>query len=147
MRSSDRKYRDPVRAFFNKLSMGDGCWEWQAQRDKKGYGRLTTGGKKVFAHRFSYELFVGPVGDLFVCHSCDNPSCVRPDHLFVGTHADNMADMRAKGRGHRRPSPALCPKGHDDWVVRPSRTRNFNRECRTCARERSKKSYAKLHRR
>jgi hypothetical protein len=141
-----QKFRDPVRSFFNKISMGAGCWEWQAQRDRKGYGRLSVGGRKVFAHRFAYELFVGPAGNLLVCHRCDNPRCVRPDHLFVGTHAENMADMRAKGRpGPRRPSPTLCRAGHDDWVIRHPKNRKFSRECRTCARERKRRSYAKLH--
>lgn len=142
MRSSSPRFYDPVRSFFHKISMGDGCWRWLANTDRRGYGHLTIKGKAVQAHRFAYELFVGPPGDLFVLHRCDNPACVRPDHLWLGTHADNMADMKTKNRAHRRPSPDLCPAGHDDWIVRASTTRTFRRRCRTCAREQNRRSYA-----
>lgn len=145
MRSYSPRFNDPVRSFFHKITMGDGCWEWTAGADRKGYGTITVGGRKVGAHRFSYRLFVGEPGELFVLHRCDNPICVRPDHLFLGTHADNMRDMRSKGRGHRRPSPERCPAGHDDWVIRYPKDRRFRRVCRTCAREQNRRSYARLH--
>lgn len=143
VRSSIPRFQDPARRFFHRLSMGDGCWEWLGRPDRRGYGEFTTGGKKVRAHRFSYHLFVGDPGALFVLHRCDNPLCVRPDHLFLGTHADNMADMRAKGRGYRRPSPERCPVGHSDWVTRYPKDRRFRRVCRTCARRQSRESYAR----
>lgn len=145
MPSSSPRFHDPIRAFFHKISMGNGCWEWQANADRRGYGHMTIKGKKVQAHRFSYELFVAPPGDLFVLHRCDNPPCVRPDHLWLGTNADNMADMRAKGRERAKPSPERCPAGHEDWVIRDSTDRNFRRRCRTCAREQNRRSYVKLH--
>lgn len=99
----------------DKVRVGDGCWEWTASTyPPYGYGMFsvqTSDGKwrPVRAHRASYELFVGDIPEgMFVCHSCDNPGCVKPSHLFIGSHEDNMADMFAKGRSKRgRPQPSV----------------------------------------
>lgn len=75
------------------------CWEWTAAKTKAGYGQLAIENVRIYAHRISYELHFGPVPDsLHVLHHCDNPGCVNPKHLFVGTDVDNVADMCAKGR-------------------------------------------------
>ena len=77
-----------------------GCWLWDGPYYRAGYGIFCCRGyAEKRAHRFFYEYYVGPIPDgLFVCHKCDVPSCVNPDHLFVGSNADNMADMVHKGR-------------------------------------------------
>ena len=75
-----------------------GCWLWTACVSEKGYGLFSIGSKRVRAHRVSYEIYVGAVGQMNVLHRCDTPSCVNPDHLFLGTSKDNSEDMVRKGR-------------------------------------------------
>lgn len=78
---------------------GDGCWVWTAGRTGAGYGQCSDGSRVLYTHRIAYELTYGPIPDgLHVLHSCDNPPCCRPDHLFLGTGSDNMRDAVAKGR-------------------------------------------------
>lgn len=79
-----------------------GCWELKRARDKFGYPRISYNNKSVLAHRLSYKLFNGPVNNMCVCHSCDNPGCVNPKHLWLGTHQDNMTDKVKKGRAKGR---------------------------------------------
>jgi hypothetical protein len=91
-----------------KRRAGQQCWEWKGALDRHGYGQVgwVEEGKPKHgsAHRLSYRTFVGPIpDDLFVCHRCDNRKCIKPDHLFLGTHRDNMADAMRKGRLVGRP--------------------------------------------
>jgi len=77
-----------------------GCWLWTSVLNQKGYGLLRVEGRFQRAHRVSYELFKEPIpNEMCVLHKCDTPSCVNPDHLFIGTQKDNMHDMHRKGRG------------------------------------------------
>ena len=80
------------------------CWEWQGVMHHSGYGCFKQAGKFVYSHIASYRAFNGPTDGKFVCHACDNPKCCHPRHLFLGTHQENMDDMKAKGRGRNQSS-------------------------------------------
>lgn len=98
----------PARRFWAKVETGPvSCWIWVGGRTR-GRGMLHVAGRHVQAHRFAYELFVGPIPrGLSVLHRCDVPACVNPQHLFLGTQADNIADMHAKGRAPRHTRPSV----------------------------------------
>jgi hypothetical protein len=87
-----------------------GCWEWQAAKSSFGHGRAKIGGKLYSPHRLAYEKRFGPIpAGKMVLHKCDNPSCVNPDHLFIGTARDNVRDMMSKGRAHWMKRPKSEP--------------------------------------
>lgn len=95
-------YDETVTAFWNKVAItadDNQCWEWLAGVDTWGYGRIRVNRRMESAHRFawSYPNYVIPDG-MKICHSCDNPKCCNPKHLFLGTNKDNMEDRNAKGR-------------------------------------------------
>jgi HNH endonuclease len=99
-----RRTRTVEDRFWAKVAKGgpQDCWTWTGCHDGYGYGHIRIEGHAVYAHRLSYELHHGPLPDgLYVCHNCptgDNPSCVNPAHLFLGTAKDNTQDMLSKGR-------------------------------------------------
>lgn len=108
-RQSQRLVRRPLdERFWEKVvTSPDSCWLWTGAQSPRGYGAFVVSrGDVRTASRVSWELVNGPIPDgLWVLHRCDNPPCVNPDHLFLGTHQDNMDDMAQKGRG-RKPREA-----------------------------------------
>jgi hypothetical protein len=129
--------------FWDHVEKSDGCWIWTGSRRAFGYGRTIVNGRPIAAHRAAWEQTHGPIPDgLLLLHTCDNPPCVRPDHMALGTQIDNLRDMTAKGRravGDRHPShlnPALRQGerhgGHllsesDVITIRNSTIRGFRR--------------------
>ena len=101
-------YRDTPKEVYDKrfwakiaIAGENECWLWRAGKSKRGYGVFSPG-KYVFAHRYMYELINGPItSDMCVCHTCDNPGCVNPAHLFLATSPQNTADKVAKNRQAR----------------------------------------------
>ena len=96
----DRMSSSGLARFWAKATRTDGCWIWTGARNPKGYGRFSLRGKTRRAHRVAWLATHGhwPPDSLMVCHSCDNPSCVRPDHLYLGTAATNQRDAAERGR-------------------------------------------------
>lgn len=121
-----------------------GCWLWTGIMTRDGYGKLVTdrGDTRTNsrAHRLSYELFHGPIPNgLVVCHHCDTPLCVNPQHLFIGTVGDNVRDAVKKRRMHEQ-KKTHCPRNHE-YTTENTRIQNSGRVCRTCERYRHSKEY------
>lgn len=107
------KNAKPIWQTFAEMTAAreNGCIEWTGYRDPKGYGRFTTLGGEALAHRTAYRLHYGAdAGEMHVLHRCDNPACVNPHHLFLGTNQDNVDDRTRKGR-----SAAMFGRDNPNW--------------------------------
>ena len=123
--------------FWAKVDQSGECWVWTGAKRSKGYGAFAyiKNGDVIHgrAHRYSYELHTGPIpAGLFVLHRCDNPACVRPDHLFLGTNQDNVTDMMRKGRhvagGTYAPGQYQRGEDHHNARLTPELVTNIRRE-------------------
>lgn len=124
-----------IARFESKFVRTKGCWLWTASTDYDGYGYFQLNRKAEKAHRVAYSLYVGiiPMG-LIVCHSCHNPSCVNPEHLYIGSYSDNAIDRRSIGRDHNA-NKTHCKRGHEYTEANTHVTAKGERQCRTCGRE------------
>ena len=126
------KILDHIEHFWNRVDKTSYCWIWTGAKKSTGYGKVKVNNRDWLAHRYSYYISTGiEPGNLLVCHHCDNPPCVRPNHLFLGTSSENALDSSRKGR-HHSIRKECCPKGHlysgNNLYLDP---RGF-RQCRTC---------------
>lgn len=128
--------------FWGKVAMGgpDECWPWMADRTPAGYGRILINDRVHHANRVAWVLAndqMVPAG-MQVCHTCDNPACCNPAHLWIGTQTENQRDRIAKGRGNnladQNRRKTHCAAGHEFSLENTIHTRQGRRRCRTCAK-------------
>ena len=153
-RASNARIPRYGRSLEDRLSLGtipepnSGCWLWIGLRNPDGYGRFFIKKRGMSAHRIAWELSEGqavPAG-MYVCHRCDMPSCVNPDHLFVGTPLQNMLDASLKGRIRVRGTlmtATHCERGHERTTENTANSAG-ERHCRICRRSAQKRHYAKM---
>lgn len=124
--------------WYSAQPVASGCWEWQGTRNTESYGRLQVNGRTKAAHRFGYEIVVGPIPPgLVIDHLCRNTSCVNPDHLEPVTNKVNI--LRGEGYAARSARKVSCPKGHAYDADNTWRDGRGFRYCRACRRSRAQR--------
>lgn len=129
--------------FWDKVTKSDECWEFRGARNSSGYGifQMGRGIGTQKAHIVAWELTRGARNGLWVLHKCDNPPCCRPDHLYLGTQADNARDMSRRGRS-RGSKVTECPQGHP-YDEKNTYFTEGRRRCRTCRQEKRRNAKEK----
>lgn len=125
--------------FWSKVDIKgpDDCWEWQASMYPNGYGQFRLSKQEGYAHRSAWTLINGEIPKgMYICHKCDNRACCNVNHLFLGTHKDNMQDCSKKGRtSNQNKRKTHCPRGHEyslgSFYLYTSKT-GTKRECKEC---------------
>ena len=111
------------------------CWIWLGSKDKDGYGKMSICKKDIRAHRFSFYIYWGFIKQKLICHSCDNPSCVNPNHLWIGTHKQNRRDCVNKKRTFEQ-QKTHCPYGHkytkENTYYYFKKSYKGKRQCKLC---------------
>lgn len=142
---SSAEDRERFWSFVSNEPHEKGCHLWTGRLDPKGYGFFNVGGRDVFAHRFAFFVSFGHINaDLFACHSCDNPQCVNPDRIFLGTTTENMRDAVSKGR-FKGQQQRFCKRGHEFTPENTitKRKRPGQRECLLCQQFHERKRFKK----
>lgn len=150
---TDQQLAEIAPKLWARVDKTDACWEVRrGEIDRKGYGIIYHRGSRHLTHRVSYMLAHGPfAAEMCVCHRCDNPPCVRPDHLFLGTREDNIRDMVKKGR-HRWEAgvkaasklPPTCRMGHEFTPENTEWRGDRGRRCRVCLRAKWRRQSARV---
>lgn len=123
----------PINRFMSYVNKTETCWNWTGGTTHFSHGKFWLNNRTIIAHRFSYEIHIGPIPKgLCVLHKCDNPRCVNPDHLFIGTKMDNTTDMYAKGRNNNLKGSAngssKLTEDQIDEIKRLYRTKKFSQQ-------------------